>query len=443
MQANHGKYMVVLYTRPADCGGVCTYCIRTRGLTRSTLANDDTLMAQRHRWLPSPQFRERLSNEHITLGHGHKFEFRIKGNSFTNYDPDYLQDYIRDIYDILNGRPSIRFDDAFTGQFDAPDRCVQIVVETRPDLISEEWCRLMSAWGITTVEIGVQSLSDRVLDINRRGHGVDAVIRATRLIRRYGFELGYQVMVGLVGASRDDDAEMLTDTLWGPEFYPDTLKVYPCIAVNDAAAQRPLRTAHRSGAWNPYTDDEYSRLIRTVAPHFPRDVHVNRLQRIMEPSDIALGPRTPLDRHAHTGLSKEMWQRSIQQAGVHTDRDYSAYSIEEHRHGTEVCLQAVSLDDVLFGYSRVSLNPLSGILRDLRVLGRPLAVGERNSDGHAAQHIGIGHALLQQAELVASRAGCGSMEVSPSAGTVQYFLHRGYRGTPPDRMRKCLASGVA
>ncbi|MDR1151277.1 MAG: radical SAM protein, partial [Bifidobacteriaceae bacterium] len=369
MQANHGKYMVVLYTKPADCGGVCTYCIRTKGVTRSTIANDDTLMAQRHRWLPSPQFHERLAKEKLTLGHGHKFELRIKGNSFTNYDPGYLSDYIRSIYDILNGRPSVDFDDSFGGQLDAPDRCVQIVVETRPDLISEEWCRTMSRWGVTTVEIGVQSLLDSVLDRNRRGHGVDAVIRASRLIRLHGFELGYQVMVGLVGASRDDDAEMLARTLWRPEFYPDTLKIYPCIAVTDPTAQRPLRSECRSGAWKPYGDDEYSRLILTVAPHFPRDVHVNRLQRIMEPSEIALGPRAVLDRRTHAGLSSEMWQRSIQQVGANIERDYSVYSIAEYQHESEVCLQALSPDDVLFGYSRVSLNPPVAVLRDLRVLG--------------------------------------------------------------------------
>ena len=87
MDRNHGKYMVVLYTKPADCGGTCLYCIRERALTRSTLLNEDTRLAQTTGWSSSGQLRQRLRDARLQLGTGLKLELRIKGNSFTNYDP--------------------------------------------------------------------------------------------------------------------------------------------------------------------------------------------------------------------------------------------------------------------------------------------------------------------------------------------------------------------
>lgn len=436
---NHGKYMIVLYTKPADCGGRCVYCIRTRGLTRSTLANEDTLMARDQSWSSAGQLLQRVSYGGLQLGSGHKFELRIKGNSFTNYDPEYLERFIAEAYDQLNGHRSSSFGQAFAGQIAGTDRCVQIVVETRPDQIDEDWCRMLARWGVTTVEIGVQSLSDEVLNANRRGHGVDAVVRASRLIREFGFELGYQVMVGLPAASREYDADMLTRQLWTEEFYPDTLKIYPCVATHVEKAQTGLYRMLRNGGWHPFTDDEYARFLDDVVPSFPRDVHVNRVQRIMAEDDIRFGPRRPIDRVAHATKSVCMWQRSIQQRGVDPLGDFTNYSVARLQHGNEVCLQAVMPDDTLLGYARVSLRGREAHLRDLRVLGVPLRVGERNPSGRGTQHMGIGRALLREAELACQQEGSEALLVASSAGALQYFIREGYRkGRYPHQLTKLI-----
>jgi elongator complex protein 3 len=439
MDRNHGKYMVVLYTKPADCGGACLYCISEPGLTRSTLLNEDTLLARTTLWSSSAQLLERLREARLQLGTGLKLEMRIKGNSFTNYDPDYLEAYIKDVYDVLNGFVADRFEDAFRAQATAPDRCVQIVVETRPDQITEEWCRRMVGWGVTTVELGVQSLSDEVLYANRRGHCVDAVVRASALVRHFGFELGYQVMVGLIDSTREGDRHLLTDELWEPDFYPDSLKIYPCVATVNESAQKGLYRAMRQGRWSPYSDEEYSALLNDVARHFPADVHVNRVQRIMGAGQIKHGPSREVDRSVHHGLSRCMWQRSFQQMDCDVRADYRSYSIVTYRHGQEWCLQAVTRDDTLLAYARLSLRRTSAQLRDLRVLGQPLAVGQRNPQRRGTQHIGIGSELLGKATEVARAAGAAELRVSPSAGTWEYFLRRGFVASSSREQTKNVA----
>lgn len=189
MDGGHGKYLAVLYTRPCDCGGRCIYCIDDKSVTKSTMPNEDTLLAARTDWSAKAQLHQRCKDANISPAQGAKFAFGIKGNSFTNYPMDYLENFIRQAYDELNGFVSDSFCEAFAAQRYAPNRCVHITVETRPDQITREWCEKMRFWGVRTVEIGVQSLNEGVLRAINRGHGVEEVVRAAKLIRNTALSL--------------------------------------------------------------------------------------------------------------------------------------------------------------------------------------------------------------------------------------------------------------
>lgn len=425
MDNNTGKYMVVLYTKPYDCGGNCLYCIKESAVTRSTIPNQDTLLAAEHAWSSSAQLIARCDNENVILGRGNKFELRIKGNSFTNYDYSYLEDYIKEVYDLLNGFKSDTFEDAFRAQEHAKDKCVQIVIETRPDQITDIWCERMRRWGVTSVEIGVQSLSDKVLQMNNRGHLTDEVRRATKLIRRYGFDLGYQVMLGLYGSDEDTDANMLMNELWQDEYYPDSLKVYPCLLLPNEDAQQPLYNLFYKGEWIPIEDDAYDRFLHRVLPCIPPDAHVNRLQRIFREDEVAYGPFKIIDRSKYRSITPCMWQRSFQNSAI----DYSninAFHYVTYVHGDHICVQCVTDDNIILGFARASALGNDFLLRDIRVLGRPLLVGEAHNSENSLQHHGIGKELLRTAELYAKGKGAQRMVVYSSAGCVGYFRKCGY-----------------
>ena len=69
-----------------------------------------------------------------------------------------------------------------------------IRISTRPDNIDEEILMLLKSYNVTAIELGAQSLNDRVLKLNNRGHSAQDVVKASTLIKKHGFELGLQIM---------------------------------------------------------------------------------------------------------------------------------------------------------------------------------------------------------------------------------------------------------
>ncbi|NIS50344.1 MAG: radical SAM protein, partial [Phycisphaerae bacterium] len=51
-------------------------------------------------------------------------------------------------------------------------RCVGLWVETRPDWVTEEEIRKLRSYGVTGVELGIQTTDDRVNEFCKRGHGL-------------------------------------------------------------------------------------------------------------------------------------------------------------------------------------------------------------------------------------------------------------------------------
>lgn len=99
-----------------------------------------------------------------------------------------------------------------------------IRISTRPDCIDERKLAVLKEYGVTAIELGAQSMSDTVLEKNRRGHSAADTVRASRLIRRQGFSLGLQMMTGLYGS--DAAAELYTaQSFIG--LSPDTVRIYP------------------------------------------------------------------------------------------------------------------------------------------------------------------------------------------------------------------------
>ena len=103
-----------------------------------------------------------------------------------------------------------------------------IRISTRPDCIDEEILSLLKENGVAAVEIGCQSMSDRVLSLNERGHTEKDIENAAGLIRRFGFELGVQMMTGLYGDSDETAIETAKRLI---ALKPDTARIYPTVVL--------------------------------------------------------------------------------------------------------------------------------------------------------------------------------------------------------------------
>ncbi len=103
-----------------------------------------------------------------------------------------------------------------------------IRISTRPDGISREICQILKKYGVTAVELGAQSLDDRVLQLNERGHTAKQVEDACRLLKEYGFELGLQMMTGLYGSEDADSIETAEKII---ALAPETVRIYPTVVI--------------------------------------------------------------------------------------------------------------------------------------------------------------------------------------------------------------------
>ncbi len=101
-------------------------------------------------------------------------------------------------------------------------------VSTRPDYIDSRRLSLLRRYGVTTVELGVQSLDDGVLQACRRGHTAQQVREAVSCLRVSGFLVGIQLMLGLPGQNFTSLRRTVSATI---ALAPDMVRIYPALVV--------------------------------------------------------------------------------------------------------------------------------------------------------------------------------------------------------------------
>ncbi len=147
-----------------------------------------------------------------------------------NYDPKTTQiAFFGGSFTAINRNYMLTLLDAAVEFVDKGDVC-GIRISTRPDAIDDEILTLLKEKHVTSIELGAQTLNDRVLKMNHRGHTANDVVKASALIKSYGFELGLQIMTGLY----KDTAASLSKTVEKViEIAPDTIRIYPTIVLKD------------------------------------------------------------------------------------------------------------------------------------------------------------------------------------------------------------------
>lgn len=119
-----------------------------------------------------------------------------------------------------------------------------IRISTRPDAIDDEILTILKEYGVTSIELGAQSLNDDVLKINNRGHYASDVVNASKLIKKYGFSLGLQMMTGLYGDCDEYAVKTAQDII---SLNPDTVRIYPTIVLKNT----DLAALYIDGRYNP------------------------------------------------------------------------------------------------------------------------------------------------------------------------------------------------
>jgi elongator complex protein 3 len=244
-------------------------------------------------------------------------------------------------------------------------------------------------------------------------------------------------MPNLLGATpqsdRADFAKLWTD------FCPDEIKIYP----NQLLANAELYEYWQRGEFHPYSTEDLVDLIADIKPSIPRYCRVNRVIRDIPGNNVVEGnTRTSLRQDIQSEMKKrgthcqcvrcrEVRGKVVEAETLHLDDlTYQAGTAEEH------FISFVTPDDGLAGFVRLSLpakdSALTGmsdlnnaaLIREVHVYGQSLAVGAEQTG--AAQHLGLGTRLLEEADNVARAHGFSRMAVISAIGTRHYYLDRGF-----------------
>jgi histone acetyltransferase (RNA polymerase elongator complex component) len=124
-----------------------------------------------------------------------------------------------------------------------------IRISTRPDALDEEILALLKEYGVKTVELGTQSMIDQVLFLAKRGHCAEDTISAVLRLRRWGFEVGIQLMIGLPGDTFDRFLKTLNQII---DLKPDFVRIHPTLVLKGT----PLENLWRVGKYSPLPSDE-------------------------------------------------------------------------------------------------------------------------------------------------------------------------------------------
>ncbi|MBN1262936.1 MAG: tRNA uridine(34) 5-carboxymethylaminomethyl modification radical SAM/GNAT enzyme Elp3 [Candidatus Pacebacteria bacterium] len=438
-----GVTPLTVLTKPYPCPGKCLYCPDQRGIPKSYLSDEPAVLrACQFDFDAAEQVKCRLRVFEL-MGHRvAKIELIVLGGSFSFYPRTYREKFIRNCFEAANRKKSETLLESQRQNETAKRRIIGLTVETRPDLIDEKEIVFLRQLGVTRVELGIQSLDPLVLEENKRGHNIGAMIKATRLLRNAGFKVCYHLMPGLPGSTALKDLAMFEKVFDDPHFRPDYLKIYPCVVLEDA----PLYQRWQEGKFIPLTDQELIGLLIKIKKIIPPYVRINRLGR-----DIPLGNVVAGYRYSHL---RELVQKELKRGGLVCQcircreiRDQKLLvpgvldlqlKITKYAasRGLEYFLQFVDSKNRLYALLRLRFPPKNlkilflvlkktALIRELHVYGRSLEISEKGRE--ASQHQGLGKKLLKKAEALAREAGFVRLAVIAGIGAREYYLKSGYQ----------------
>ena len=167
-----------------------------------------------------------------------------------------------------------------------------IRLSTRPDYIDDEILKKLKSFGVTTIELGAQSMDDTVLLKNHRGHTSHDTILASNLIKKYDIKLGLQMMTGLYGDSKKTCLESVNKII---ALKPDCVRIYPTLVLKDTY----LDELFKRGEYKPQTLEEAVELCADIKEKFDKEaISIIRIglmasDNINPDSDVTAGPYHP------------------------------------------------------------------------------------------------------------------------------------------------------
>lgn len=446
-----GVTVVATMTKPYPCPQLepCAYCPGgpAQGSPQSYTGHEPAAMrGSQNSFDPYLQVRSRI-DQLTAIGHKvDKIELIIMGGTFPATPIEYQTWFIQRALDAITGKTSANLDEAKINAEVSKTRNVGITVETRPDWSKHTHIDAMLRMGVTRIELGVQNPSDEIYRLVGRTHTLKDVIEATQIAKDSGLKIVYHMMPGMPGSNPEKDIEAFKTIFTNPDFKPDMIKIYPCLAIAGTKAYEWLQ----KGTYKPYSTEEAATVIAEIKKFIPTWVRVMRVQRDIPARLILSGvKKSNLRQIVHDNLKKQGVQCQCircREVGHRWEADHVKPDLENVKILTQSYDASdgkeyfISVEDpqnnVLLGYLRLRVPSSnahrpeiaampSAIVRELHVYGPLVPVGKHVAE--AWQHKGYGVKLLEEAERIAKQENdLKKLLVISALGTKRYYLRFGF-----------------
>ncbi len=257
------EYIIPIFIPFLGCPHDCAFCNQVKITNYKDNINKENTIRQINQYLSYFPKNENLK------------EIAFFGGSFTGLDEKVMISYLEI---ALNYKKKGIID--------------RIRLSTRPDYINNSILDILKKYEVDVIELGIQSLDNEILNANERGHSKEDSIRASKLIKDYGFKLGHQIMPGLYKDSFDKAIKTGLESI---KMNPDMVRIYPTLVIKDTK----LEKLYKAGLYKPLSLDEAIEISsRLYMIYSYKKIPVIRIglqptENINEKKDVVAGPFHP------------------------------------------------------------------------------------------------------------------------------------------------------
>lgn len=276
------EYIIPIFVPNLGCPNDCTFCNQRKisGQTTNVTAKD---------------VKETIEYYLKNFKDDHKYvEVAFFGGSFTGIDKDVQIELLEAANEFIKAK-----------------KVNSIRISTRPDYIDKDILKMLKKYHVRTIELGVQSSNNYILDKSKRNHTFEDVVKASKMIRRRGFVLGHQMMVGMAESTEHDEINTAKDLI---KLKPKIVRIYPVLVIKGTELARQ----YASGEYIPLTVDQAVERCKELSYMFAKHkitvirIGLQNTDEICDPSqdgsDVLAGPFHPAFRQLVEGA---MWYDAL------------------------------------------------------------------------------------------------------------------------------------
>ncbi len=246
------QYIIPIFVPHLGCPNDCVFCNQksisgqTKQVTKEDVKN--------------------IIEEHLKyIKKDSKVEVAFFGGSFTGIEEEKQEELLEAAYEYIKQK-----------------KVDSIRISTRPDYIDKKILKRLKKYKVKTIELGVQSANDYILKKAGRGHTFEDVIKASKLIRWYGFDLGHQMMVGLPESTTVDEINTAKQLI---KLKPKMVRIYPVLVIKNTKLEKD----YNEGKYKPLTVTQAVEVCKELVKLFVKK-HIEVIRIGLQPTDTITNP---------------------------------------------------------------------------------------------------------------------------------------------------------